>query len=203
MALVPEDALKTRFCTVYGLVGPDGAIRYVGQTTRPLWDRVGNHRQRARSGARGELHQWIRGIESSGGRLGIVPLRLGAIWNATEVQVIAEQLRIGACLFNKTPGGEHRGGWRNGAAARARRSEIAREQAAGEGNRAKLLKATLLRYARPGAREEQAAFLRSIQASPKRAAAARLAMRDPAHRQLKSEQMKRIWAERKARKATA
>lgn len=48
---------------IYGLLGPDDVVRYVGQTTYSLSRRLANHRGAARVGATAPVYEWMRAVQ--------------------------------------------------------------------------------------------------------------------------------------------
>lgn len=97
-----------RPCIVYGLLDShDGEIRYVGQTGMSLDRRLIAHMSESRRQS-GSNHKcrWIRSVVRQGREVRIVPLVVGAEWNATEIEVIARMRAQGARLVNATAGGE-------------------------------------------------------------------------------------------------
>lgn len=93
-------------CIVYGLFSSDdGAIRYIGQTKRSLSKRHAAHIAVSR---RGKTHRdyWVRAVLKRGATVESFVLCNDAVWNETEVALIAAYRSLGADLVNATCGGE-------------------------------------------------------------------------------------------------
>lgn len=95
--------------TIYGLASSlDGEIRYVGQTTKPISERLKEHRAHAKKYPHRHLSCWVNSVKSSGHEIIVVMLTSDAVWNETERSLIAELRNAGARLVNGTDGGEGR-----------------------------------------------------------------------------------------------
>lgn len=88
--------------TVYGLSGPDGKIRYVGQTRQPLAVRLSEHIRRPR----GRLACWLKSLTAQGEEPRIFIIERCAVRNEAERRLIAWYRRHGANLVNLTDGGD-------------------------------------------------------------------------------------------------
>lgn len=108
-------------CSVYGLASSrDGAIRYVGQTTKSVDRRFAKHLENARLGIRSHLYNWIRGEISSGHQVFPKVLCDSAIWGETEMETIASFKMAGIVLVNATAGGDGTLGWRHNDESKAK-----------------------------------------------------------------------------------
>jgi hypothetical protein len=72
-------------CSVYGLAGPDGVVRYIGQTRGTLKYRLGTHWRDAKRRPHSKLYRWMRATKA----VSIVLLSDNCTWDETEVAVIA------------------------------------------------------------------------------------------------------------------
>lgn len=91
---------------VYGLHSSrDNSIRYIGQTVQRLSDRLKQHRSYAKKKQTG-VHKWMNREMQEGFEILIVSLVTDAIWNVTEVDLIAQYKQSGNRLLNHTMGGE-------------------------------------------------------------------------------------------------
>lgn len=94
--------------TVYGLSSSkDGAIRYVGQTTRSLSTRLKWHitwAEKKRDKSRRTA--WIRSVLASGFALNIEILEADAVKHKAEIRWISDLLARGSDLVNGTLGGD-------------------------------------------------------------------------------------------------
>lgn len=98
-----------RTCTVYGLSSSlGGGIRYVGQTTATVSNRVRKHVARALRKTSKTTHReaWVRKVIADGGSIRWIVLQAGATWNKDEIWWIRRLRRSGADLVNATRGGE-------------------------------------------------------------------------------------------------
>lgn len=97
-------------CTVYALVSSDkpDEIRYIGQTTHLLRQRLAKHLWDARHKLTDNkpLSQWIRSVEAKGAKVVILSLVENAVLHVTEVEQIAEHRAKGCNLTNVAAGGE-------------------------------------------------------------------------------------------------
>ena len=92
-------------CRVYGLVSSDepNRIRYVGQTKRSLGRRLILHRYQAKNVMKNTpVGRWIQSEKERGNEIQIVCIVEDAIWNKTEIEVIARFKD----LLNRTKGGQ-------------------------------------------------------------------------------------------------
>lgn len=91
---------------IYGLTAPESSrIRYVGFTRNPHNRRL-QHISKARNMARHPLYDWVRSLLRRGEELRMVILQegRGEGWQQAEQEWIGEFLKTG--LFNISPGGE-------------------------------------------------------------------------------------------------
>ena len=90
-------------CTVYGLTGPNGKIRYIGQTrARDVRTRLGTHWRDAKRRPHSRLYKWMRETKD----IRIVILKEDAIWDITETTLIAQYRRMFPNrLLNQLAGG--------------------------------------------------------------------------------------------------
>lgn len=87
--------------TVYGLRVPGGSIRYVGQTTKDVHERLGRHQKTARFGSNYPVHRWMRKHVD----VELIVLVDDAVWDVDEIAQI-EKLRLdGLVLLNCNAGG--------------------------------------------------------------------------------------------------
>jgi ribosomal protein L14E/L6E/L27E len=97
-------------CTVYALVASDepDEIRYIGQTTHLLRQRLAKHLWDARHKLTDNkpLSQWMRSVEGRGAKVLILSLVENAVLHVTEVEQIAEHRAKGCNLTNVAAGGE-------------------------------------------------------------------------------------------------
>ena len=92
---------------IYALCQPDGVIRYIGKTIRPLAARFRAHLQRARGGEISHLFNWIRSVLSTG-HLPTISL-IGEVegnGSSEEIAWIKYFRDEGIDLVNSTDGGE-------------------------------------------------------------------------------------------------
>lgn len=100
-------------CIVYGLASSkDGQIRYIGQTTQVPKRRRAFHVSYAKRHNQSHLDHWINKVLRDGHELGMVILDNAAIWNVTEVAVIAKFRAEGSNLLNIMAGGQGSLGWK-------------------------------------------------------------------------------------------
>lgn len=94
-------------CTVYGLreVGTED-IRYVGQTSYALNNRLKRHWSEANNGNKTARSNWMRSVRDRGGEIESIPIEENAEWNKAEIRWIAEYRENGARLLNHTDGGQ-------------------------------------------------------------------------------------------------
>jgi hypothetical protein len=92
---------------VYGLCSSeDKKIRYVGQTTRTLADRLDSHIHPNAYGKKRRVWKWINGVINKGFKVEMITLQSNAIWNTSEMQWIAWFKADGIDLVNGTSGGD-------------------------------------------------------------------------------------------------
>jgi hypothetical protein len=93
-------------CTVYGLAGPDGIIRYIGQTKcATLKERLGWHWRETKRRPHSRVYRWIKETKD----ISIIALRENEIWDVTEVTLIAEYRKLHpGVLLNQLNGGSHK-----------------------------------------------------------------------------------------------
>lgn len=106
-------AVRTTRCTVYGLMRSDErTIRYIGQTTRSLSQRLSHHLCTAKDSSN-QFHKanWIRKALAEGVEIKIVALVENAKLNETEKQVISQYKKTGIDLVNSNDGGKGAAGW--------------------------------------------------------------------------------------------
>lgn len=92
--------------TVYGIAGEDGRIRYVGQTTGDLKNRLCAHLSAAYRRQKTPLARWLRKLIVTGGTPAIFVIERDATLHLAEQRLIAWYRRHGARLLNVTDGGE-------------------------------------------------------------------------------------------------
>lgn len=103
--------MPTKTCTIYGLrEAGKKAVRYIGQTTYPLENRLKRHWAECGRTNKTARANWMRSVRDSGGDIEIIPLEENAEWNAAEIRWIAEYRKTGR-LLNHTEGGQ---GWTPG-----------------------------------------------------------------------------------------
>lgn len=86
------------FRVVYGLVGPDGIVRYIGCCKNPT-SRLAQHLRTARKGKGHPVHEWMRSVLAAGGEISQVVInRLGGEW--AERILIGERSLAGEPLLN-------------------------------------------------------------------------------------------------------
>lgn len=92
-------------CSVYGLCGPDGVIRYIGQTRGTLKTRLGFHWRDAKRRPTSHLYRWMKET----GDVRIVLLHDNCTWDETEHAVIvAYRAANPGTLLNVYSGGGDR-----------------------------------------------------------------------------------------------
>lgn len=84
----------------------DNEIRYIGQTARSLKQRLSQHKSYAVKMRQTAVHKWIAREMADGFALQITALTERAVWNETEIALIAQYRANGARLLNHTDGGE-------------------------------------------------------------------------------------------------
>ncbi len=99
---------KSITVTVYGLASSqDGAIRYIGQTTKSLNVRLAWHLSWvAKRGDDSRRSRWIRSVLSHGHRVTIVSIEENAVLSEAEIRWIDHYKRSGIELVNTTLGGD-------------------------------------------------------------------------------------------------
>lgn len=99
--------VESKACCVYALFSTEnGEIRYIGQTTKRLSHRLKIHVKSAMEGRNWPLCKWIRKTLQNNYLIQSVILIPNAVWNETEIKLIAGYLSNGARLLNCTAGGE-------------------------------------------------------------------------------------------------
>jgi transposase-like protein len=100
------------FGVIYGLYDPqDGALRYIGQTTRPLWQRLSGHVSSARANGHGRprhVTHWVRSLLQEGLKPEIRVLHQAASQeqlDTLEVKAITDARALGFRLTNHDDGG--------------------------------------------------------------------------------------------------
>jgi len=97
---------------IYVLTEPDGEIRYVGKTIRPLYIRFNQHLASARRGEKGYVFNWIQSVLSAGYLPAISLIGEVAGNGSNEERAwIAYGRAEGWRLVNATDGGEGTLGW--------------------------------------------------------------------------------------------
>lgn len=105
----PQGYEADKAVRVYALSSTeDGEIRYVGQTTKPLSERLKEHRAHAKRYRHRHLSCWILAVYERGHKVTISVLDEDAVWNYTEREQIALMRERGIRLVNATGGGEGR-----------------------------------------------------------------------------------------------
>lgn len=98
--------MKRVACKVYALFSTEnGEIRYIGQTTKTLAQRLKRHVEAALEGGTWPLCKWIRKTLDQGHAVEAVVLIPQAVWNETEIKLIVGYRANGARLLNATDGG--------------------------------------------------------------------------------------------------
>jgi len=93
-------------CIVYGLYSSrDDELRYIGQTTQPLKKRLSQHINYSKT-KRTAVHKWIYREILLGFVVTIRVIIDEAVFNSTEIELIAHYKSIGTRLLNLTEGGE-------------------------------------------------------------------------------------------------
>lgn len=109
--------------TVYGLSSSeDDVVRYVGQTTGPLNQRLIHHHYDAQKLSTIHKSNWIRSVITRGYSIRIIPIEENAPWGTAEIKWIKFYRDAGLDLVNTTDGGEGVVGYIRDAEWRARRS---------------------------------------------------------------------------------
>jgi group I intron endonuclease len=93
-------------CLIYGLYStksPDN-IRYIGQTTRSIRERMSGHRKDSKKWNSPVYRWWIK-HESEGFLIKAVPICIGK-WNETEIDCISSAKSLGFDLLNISEGGK-------------------------------------------------------------------------------------------------
>lgn len=94
-------------CKIYGLIDPwSEQIRYVGQTTKKLKDRLKEHIRKHNNYKNLHFKYWISKIIKSGFMPKTIILQQNAIWNKDEVSWIEKLRKDGVKLLNATNGGD-------------------------------------------------------------------------------------------------
>ncbi len=98
------------FCVVYGLCGPDGRVRYIGQTRQRLEDRLQYfYKQIANKRIAKErltpVEKWVDSLSFHGIDAQIMPIDTNATWDVSEIIYIERYRAAGFDLLNVTRGG--------------------------------------------------------------------------------------------------
>lgn len=110
--------------TVYGLSSSeDDKIRYVGQTTRELKQRLIHHLYDAKTLNKIHKSNWIKKVLNDGYKINIFIIEENAIWAESEIKWIKYYRDEGIDLVNTTDGGEGVVGYVRDDAWRKRKSE--------------------------------------------------------------------------------
>ena len=106
--------------TIYALCAPDGEIRYIGKTSKPLCERRASHVYESKH-RRTHKANWIRSLGAKPliKALCVVPHEYAF---EMEIRTIASFKAKGYRLVNQTPGGDGVPGWKHTPEARARMS---------------------------------------------------------------------------------
>lgn len=175
---VEERSVIRQTCIVYGLrLAGTEAIRYVGQTTMKLHQRLSDHLKLARAGRIGHKHAWIRKALRDGLLVEIIALETGAEWNTAEAVWISRLKNLGCFLLNQTDGGEARSGYKLSSSQRTAISGATKRLWASEGYRAKVSDGHQ-RYWTEERRQQQASKARSQPISEVQRAVTSLRMRE-------------------------
>ncbi len=98
-------------CKVYGLYSDNDPsnIRYIGQTSGDICDRICRHRSNAKSEResikRLPVYKWMKSVHNRGYNVEYVILKDNAIYNVDEIRIIKEYRDNGNNLMNVTDGG--------------------------------------------------------------------------------------------------
>lgn len=99
--------LPKSFCLVYGLSGPDGKIRYIGQTRQRAEDRldwyykdVTNPKKRTQP-----VQRWFESLLQQGIEPQMLVIDENATWDVSEIIYIERYRAAGHDLMNVTRGG--------------------------------------------------------------------------------------------------
>lgn len=93
--------------TIYALCSSrDCEIRYIGQTTQTVKHRLAQHKSYARKLKSTAVHKWLVREMDQGFDVQIMVICHDAIWNTTEIELIAKYKEMGCRLLNLTEGGE-------------------------------------------------------------------------------------------------
>ena len=93
--------------TIYALCSSrDCEIRYIGQTTQTVKHRLAQHKSYARKLKSTAVHKWLVREMDQGFDVQIMVICHDAIWNITEIELIAKYKEMGCRLLNLTEGGE-------------------------------------------------------------------------------------------------
>lgn len=101
--------MKTKQYQIYGLFDPHGELRYIGQTTQRLSDRLRCHRSRPGSKSQSYHARWLRKLQRMGYRPKIRLIQIlpdERSLNEAEIYWIAHFKMLGCNLTNATLGGE-------------------------------------------------------------------------------------------------
>ena len=94
-------------CRVYALIDPMyDSIKYIGQTTKDLSQRLSKHIYDAKRENKTKVHKWIKNLLSIGMEPSILLVKENAIWNKSEIFYINRFKETGIELLNMTEGGD-------------------------------------------------------------------------------------------------
>ena len=93
-------------CIVYGLHSTrDGELRYIGQTVQPMSARLAQYKCHSLR-SKTPVHCWVKREITDGFQIIGTTLRSDALYNVTEIEVIARYRALGYRLLNIAAGGE-------------------------------------------------------------------------------------------------
>lgn len=96
-----------RQCIVYALSSSaDGIVRYIGQTQKSLEGRLRDHMNESTSKKKSLKLNWIRQQTKLGNKILITPIKVDAVWNDDEIEIIRTFRENGYALLNMTSGGD-------------------------------------------------------------------------------------------------
>ena len=122
-------------CVVYGLYSSkDDILRYIGQTTQPMKKRFSQHLLYSKK-KRTAVQKWMNRALEDGFKIYFKVLNGDAVFNDTEVELIAKYLDAGVHLLNHTKGGDGVLGHSPSLETRKKRSESAKRYWGAQTNR--------------------------------------------------------------------
>lgn len=93
--------------TVYGLSSSqDGVIRYIGQTTQSVAKRLDSHLHPTADGKKRRVWKWLQSVMRNDFLVILTVIEENAVWNESEIRVIAQYRQNGFDLVNLTDGGD-------------------------------------------------------------------------------------------------